>query len=424
MLISFTIGNHLSIKDRRRFSLEASTVREFKETNTFDTSITDLHLLKGAALYGPNASGKSNLLKALGFITRFAKDSAKAFQPNDELPYTPFRLSTETLDKPSFFEIEFIHQKTKYRYSFELTDKEIVSEKLHFQKKIKEYLIFERKGHDIHVGEDFSEANKIKKHTRPNALFLSTAALLNIEWAAPILETFDKFQYIHIRIPSGLSFAEKTGNLLNDPKYRSQISKLLSASKLGFDEVSIEPYTLKADTTDSSTPASSKFFFSEQKINLTLTVHDQFDSKGKAVSKVSFHLEQESDGTKKYFSLIGHIVEALREGKVLVVDEFTSHLHPVLAEQLIRLFHNPKLNKANAQLIIATHNTYLLNEELYRKDQIYFTEKDTLQATMLTNLNDYKDIRQDTKFEKRYIHDRQLCAIPQWNLKDDNFWGE
>ncbi len=422
MLVSFTVGNHLSIKERVKFSLEAASIREFRDTNTFQTTIADLSLLKGAAVYGPNSSGKSNLLKALGFITRFSKDSAKAFQPNDPLPYTPFRLSTETHDQPSFFEIEFIHDNVKYKYSFELNESHIISEELYFQKKVKEYVVFKRKGNFINLADDFHEANKIKKLTRPNALFLSTAALLNVEWAATIIETFDKFRYIHIRIPSGFSYAEKTGNLLNDPKYKRQITKLLAASKLGFDEVDIEPYTLKPDTTDSSLHSASKFFFSEQKINLTLTLHDQFDSAGKAVSKVSFHLEQESDGTKKYFSLIGPIVQVLREGGVLIVDEFTSHLHPVLAEQLIKLFHNPNLNTGNAQLIIATHNTYLLNEELYRKDQIIFTEKNSIQSTKVKSLNEYR-IRQDAKFEKRYIHDRELSPIPNWNLNDEDFWN-
>jgi uncharacterized protein len=426
MLISFAVSNYLSFKDKVVFSMEATSVREFRDTNTFGSPHPEIAVLRGVALYGPNSSGKSNLLKALQFMTRFVLNSAKGMAGTDELPDNRFKLSTTTSKKPSYFKMEFIHDRQVYNYEFEFDNKEIITEQLTFKRKVTEATIFTRKRGKIEIEEKFKSGTKAIEYTRSNALFLSTAALLNVNWAMDLIKAFNKFRFLHIRVPHNTAWVGLTNNLYENQQYRKQIDRLLVGSNLGFNKVTEEVINIQPETSDSR-KSNQSIFFSESKVKLIFTLHDMLDDTGKIKSQVAFSLDEESDGTKKYFSMIGPIVEALAEGIVLIVDEFTSHLHPILAEHLIKLFHNSNINKGNGQLIIATHNTYLLNEELYRKDQIYFTEKDKLFSTKLMRLSDpeiYKDVRQEAKFEKRYIHDRQLGALPQWTVNESNFWSE
>ncbi len=425
MLISFTVGNYLSFKDRMTFSMESSSIREYRDTNTFASPHPEISPLRSAALYGPNSSGKSNLLKAIQFMTKFVLSSAKGIAGTEELPDNRFKLSTSTEKDPSYFNMEFVHNKHIYFYEFEFDNKEIISEQLMYKRKVTDAKIFSRKKNKIQIEEKYKSGSKVIEYTRNNALFLSTAALLNVDWAMELLTAFNKFRFLHIRVPHNM--AGFSHNLYENQKYRKQIDRLLIGSNLGFSKVKEEVINIQPETSDSrkSTPS---IFFSESKIKLIYTLHDQLDETGTIKSQIAFSLEEESDGTKKYFSMIGPIVEALAEGMVLIVDEFTSHLHPILAEHLIKLFHNNAINKGNGQLIIATHNTYLLNEDLFRKDQIYFIEKDKFHSTKLNRLSDpditiFKDVRQETNFEKRYIHDRQLGALPKWSVEESKFWG-
>jgi AAA15 family ATPase/GTPase len=425
MLISFTVGNYLSFNDKMTFSMEATAVREFRDTNTFESVHPDISILRGAALYGPNSSGKSNLLKAIQFMSRFVLNSAKGTTGTEELPDNRFKLSTATSKKPSYFKMEFMHAEQIYIYEFEFDNKEIIAEQLIYKRKVTSAPIFSRKKNKIEVGEKFKSGNKAIEYTRSNALFLSTASLLNVDWAMEIIKAFQKFRFLHIRVPHNMALAGLTSDLFDNKQYRKQIDKLLAGSNLGFNKVTDEVINIQPETSDSR-KGNQSIFFSESKIKLIFTLHDQLDEKGNIKSQIAFSLDEESDGTKKYFSMIGPIVETLAEGTVLIVDEFTSHLHPILAEHLIKLFHNSKINKGNGQLIIATHNTYLLNEDLYRKDQIYFIEKDTFYSTRLKRLSDpeiFKDVRQETNFEKRYIHDRQLGALPKWMVEENKFWN-
>lgn len=426
MLINFTVSNYLSFKEKMVFSMEATSVREFRDTNTFGSPHPEISILRGAALYGPNSSGKSNLLKAIQFMARFVLNSAKGTTGSEELPDNRFKLSTSTVKKPSSFKMEFIHDKHVYIYEFEMDNKEILFEQLVLRRKVTEAKVFSRKKNKIDIEEKFKSGNKAIEYTRNNALFLSTASLLNVDWAMDLIKAFNKFRFLHIRVPHNMAWAGLTSNIYENQQYRKQIDRLLVGSNLGFNKVTEEVINIQPETSDSR-KTNQSIFFSESKIKLIYTLHDQLDDKGEIKSQIAFSLDEESDGTKKYFSMIGPIVEALAEGVVLIVDEFTSHLHPILAEHLIKLFHNSNINKGNGQLIIATHNTYLLNEDLYRKDQIYFIEKDKFYSTKLNRLSDpeiFKEVRQETNFEKRYIHDRQLGALPKWTVNESDFWSE
>ncbi len=422
MLISFTVGNFLSFREKTKFTMKASSVREYRDTHTQKID-EDEFVLKSAALYGPNASGKSNLLKSILFFTRFIRTSAESMKGIEGVPDNRFKLSTSAHKRPSYFMMEFYFEKNIYRYEFEFSNKIIISENLYLKKKVTELLIFKRVEDSIEINQKYDDAEKAIPFTRPNALFLSTAALLNIKWAKELIKAFEKFRYLHIRFLNSMAIAEVTGNYFDNHRYKKQIEKLLVGSNLGFEKISTETINIKPATTDSNILSHHKTLFGENKFKVIFTMHNQLDDKGNIKSQIPFELDEESDGTRKYFSLIGPIVEALAEGMVLIVDEFTSHLHPILAEQLIKLFHNKKMNKGNGQLIIATHNTYLLNEDLYRKDQIYFTEKDKFYSTKLKNLNEFKDIRQNTNFEKRYIHDRELLELPKLTFSENDFWS-
>ena len=424
MLVSFKVKNFLSFKDETTFSLKAASISEHGDENTFRSSVNELKLLRGAALYGANASGKSNLFRAINFVTRFVRSSAKDFQVKEPIPISTFKLSTQTDKEPSTFEIEFILNDTKYRYEFTVDAEIVHHEALHIQKKIKEYKVFERIKSHITIEEKYSDANKIKPLTRSNALFLSTAAMLNIQWASEVIGGFEKFRFLGDNLPPTLQFQnDQTANMLDDPKFHHQLLKLFKAGDLGFDNIVSELISLKPEESSRAFSDSSKKFFFDNKVRIVSTLHNRLDEHGNTANQVAFDLNEESAGTKKYYFLAGPIVEALYFGNVLIVDEFTSRLHPLLAEQIIKLFHSNTINRNNAQLIIVTHNTYLLNEDLYRRDQIFIVRKDDRYSSKITNLYNAK-VRKDATFEKRYLHDRELGGMPNWDLNKDTFWSE
>lgn len=421
MLISFTIKNVFSFKDETAFVLKASSITEHTLDNTFLAPVNEIRILRGAALYGSNASGKSNLFRALNFVIRFVKNSAKESQAKESIPVTNFKLSTQTENQPSSFEIEFINNDTKYRYAFTVDSSLVYSESLYLQKKAKEYLVFTRNKKQIHVEEKYAVANKIKELTRENALFLSTSAMLNVDWASEVIAGFEKFRFFSDPSPNLPFSNDLTSILMEEPEFRPIIMKLLKAGDFGFNDVVSKLLPIKFEDAGIIPDAAQKFFF-DNKVRIVSTIHDRLNEHGIPVGKVSFSMfNEESAGTQKFYNLIGPVVEALYRGHILVVDEFTSKLHPLLAEQIIKLFHSNSINRKNAQLLIVTHNTYLLNENIYRRDQIFITEKDNYFSSKLSNLFEM-EIRKDAVYEKRYIHDQALGGLPNWNLDPNTFW--
>ena len=416
MLLEFTIGNFLSFKEKKTISLEATSIKEHVDTNI--VQLERLQLLKGAVIYGANASGKSNFIKAMSTMRRLVLQSFDS-SSTEELGIKPYLLSTETFDKPSFFEILFLINNKRYRYGFEVDNLSVQSEWLFEAPKKAEKALFIRQGDGIDVSSSFKEAKDLEEKTRENALFLSVIDQFNGPIAKSIMKWFSNFITV-----SGLSherYKNVTFKMLEDEKTKPQLLEFYKKLDLGFDEIDLEKEPL--DTKDFSKVFNEnviKQFLSDlegkTKINIK-TLHKKFNQENEYVSLEKFDMRsQESSGTNKVFNISGPVFDVLQDGGVLIIDELDASLHPLMTLTITKLFNSVELNKHNAQLIFATHDTNLFEYGHYRRDQIYFVEKDAYGASDLYSLVEYKEedgkkIRKDRSFEKDYIQGR-YGAIP------------
>ena len=395
MLLEFTVGNFLSFKEKKTFSLEAASISEYKDNVVQKDKYK---VLRTAVIYGANSSGKSNFIKALEFMINTVRNSSK-LNSTDNLGAKPFLLNDKTENLPSHFEILFTKFGNRYRYGFELDNEKIHDEWLYILKENskKETLYFLRNINGIGVSDVFEEANGFIENTRENGLFLSLLDQLNIELAKEIMRSF-----AYIFIQSGVEHEDSinmTSVVHQNNNYQETIEKLINRLNLGF-----RSFLIESD--------SNKSF--KKRIN---TIHNIFDDNGKKVGEREFKLvENESSGTNKVFDISGHIAFTLSLGLQLFIDELDAKLHPILTKEIIKLFNNPETNPQNAQLVFTTHDTNLLGAQLFRRDQIWFTEKDDCETTDLYSLLEFKDedgntIRKDRSFEKDYIRGR-YGAIP------------
>ncbi len=417
MLVQFTVGNFLSFKDQRTLNLEAKGISELKSNiTTYEKN----KLLKSSVIYGANSSGKSNLIKAFQRMREVVLTSVR-LNDSDELNYSPFLLSTESEDKPTFFEIIFWKDSIRYRYGFEYTGECIINEWLFSgssEKKEKPFFIRTKDG--IGVNEKFKEGEQNESKTNNNRLFISLVAQLGGGISKKVLEFFNSYNVL-----SGLEHNDYTGftmRMLHKNLNGSIESlKLFQKLKLGFKEINAVESDFKPnkipDYIDFKTKTKLIKDLSGTKAISLKTIHNKFDKKGNIVDVVIFDkVLNESEGTNKIIDLSGPIFDTLNLGKILIIDELDAKLHPLITIRIVELFNNPESNPNNAQLIFATHDTNLLGEELFRRDQIWFTEKDEQEQTDLYSLYDFNlpdgsKVRNDSNLERNYIRGR-YGAIP------------
>lgn len=415
MLIEFSIGNYRSFKEKVTFSMVAANIvaknKSLDENNVF-TVDDELRLLKSAAIYGANASGKSNLAKALSFMKWFMVNSSKETQSTEKIGVERFRLSIETETKPSFFEIVFLLNRQKFRYGFEANRDKVISEWLFYVPKKRETKLFERTLNKITFSKTY-KADGIEEKTRHNALFLSVSAQFNVKVAEKILDWLTEKLNVVFGIDDS-KYASYTVNCLLENKNRDEIVKLIKKLDLGIGDIKVEQTEFTVDHLPDGLPDELKkliFESSRGKATSIQTVHQKFDSEEKYLASELFDFEtQESEGTQKVFALAGPLVDTLRNGKVLVIDEFDARLHPLISRTIVELFNSNETNPSKAQLVLMTHDTNLLSNKLFRRDQIWFTEKNRYGATDLYSLVEYQ-VRNDASFESDYIKGK-YGAIP------------
>lgn len=401
MLLEFSVGNFLSFKNKVTFSMVASSLKGHEEDNVF--SLSKMDLLKTAVVYGANASGKSNLFSSMGFMKSFVLNSSKESQSNEKISVQEFKLSSDTINKPSEFEIVFTYEGIPYRYGFIIDTEKVHEEWFYYAPKTKEAKLFERKGQNIVLGPYFDEGKGLDKKTRKNALFLSVVDQFNGEKAKKVMEWFDKFNVI-----SGIRhehYKRFTVDMLEKIEYKREIVQFLKNADVGIGDIST------IELTDEDLPAKMPKELREivLKDRIVSTKHEVFDHNGKVVSFELLDMDKdESEGTKKLFALSGPIIETLKNGETLVIDELDAKLHPLITRFILNLFQAKEKNPKNAQLIFATHDTNILSNRFFRRDQIWFTEKDEYSSTDLYSLAEYrmdneKKVRVDATFEKDYI---------------------
>lgn len=392
MLIQFSVGNFLSFKEQSTLSLVASALKDIQilaEDAIFNIGETDLALLKSATIYGANASGKSNFIKALDFFKWYVINSSKDIQAGERVNVESFRLSSSTAEEPSYFEAIFCNAEYQYRYGFEADENMVHSEWLYQKankKRAKEVELFYRDEDCFNIHSKFIIGKELinKQMVRTNALLLSVAAQFNDAVAVEIVKWLNDTTII-----SG-SNEKNIWDLatirLDDLKMKQRIVDFSRYADLGIENI-------------------------EKVNNAIISMHTQYDDEGNEVKLINFPFKKnESEGTIKYFSLAYPIIDALDNGKRLIIDEFDSKMHPLLTCRIIALFNSKETNPKNAQLIFTTHDTNLLSASIFRRDQIWFTQKDRFGATELYSLAEYK-VRNDASFEKDYLSGK-YGAIP------------
>lgn len=417
MIVEFTVGNFLSFNQKRTLSFVAEGISEMKK-NVF--TLNKHKLLRSAVIYGANSSGKSNLIKALERMQEVVLSSVK-LNDLDELDYSPFLLSVLSENAPTFFEIVFLDKDKKYRYGFEYNQKEIINEWLFEGKNSKNQKpLFLRTQDGIGMTERFEEGIGKESSTNNNRLFISLVAQLGGNISKQILEWFKGYNVL-----SGVDHKDYKGYttlmMLKKTTGCFESLSLFKNLKLGFNdlitnEIEFNPTDLPKEMSKNAKSKIIKELTGKKQVVL-MASHNKFDKKGKIIDVVSWDRdENESEGTNKIIDLSGPIFDTLNLGNLLIIDELDAKLHPLITINIVNLFNNPISNPNNAQLLFATHDTNLLSAELFRRDQIWFVEKDNLEQTDLyslysVNLPDGTKVRNDGNFEKNYIRGR-YGAIP------------
>lgn len=416
MLLDFTVGNYRSFYEKKTFSMHAQKLSEGAKENVFSTKSYDI--LKTLAVYGANSSGKSNLVKALQTMKLCVLISVK-LNPNEALLYEPFLLLKDNT-APTLFEVSFLQDDYCYRYGFSYIQTEIVDEWL-FRKttvRSKEQTLFIRTKEGIAFEDKmFPEGTGLESKVNDNRLFLSLCAQLGGEVSNKVISWFES----DFNVVSGLNNQEYRGfskSLFHQKKEASrEAMNLFKKLKLGFGEISTheEEITIPNDAPKELMALLTKVA-GQKKIEIE-SVHNLYNKKGASCGSVRFSFdEKESSGTRKLFDMSGPIFDTLEKGAVLVIDELDAKMHPLISQEIIRLFNNPEKNPQNAQLIFTTHDTHLLSTKMLRRDQVWFTEKNDAEQTDLYCLIDIvlpdgTKPRNDASYEKNYIAGR-YGAIP------------
>jgi len=406
MLIDFKVKNYRSIKDEQDLNMLSTKQKEHIDTHTFTSNAYSMSLLKTAAIYGANAAGKSNFIKALKAMQEIVVHSATQYQRGVILPVKPFIFDALSKDEPTEFEVHFIANNIRYQYGFSVTQERVVEEWLIAYPKGRPQNWFARvlntetiaPSYDWQFGEKFTGQKQLwQESTRDNALFLSTAVHLNSELLNPVYDWFDKI--LRITGVGGWN-PETTISMCQDNTYKKDILQFLQIADMDIEDIEIEDKSAEYSKKQQSgllsafvNPISVKMFHKDNSGN-----------------KIPLDLKEESDGTQKLFAFIGPWLDSLENGHVLLIDELHDNFHPLMVKFLVGLFHSKITNKSNAQLIFTTHETSILSQDVFRRDQIWFCEKKD-KATELYSLVEFKPKKGVTDLEKAYLSGR-YGALP------------
>jgi len=416
MLIEFNVTNYRSFLTTQSLTLAANTATELQEENTFSSPASNLpRLLRSAVVYGPNAAGKSNLIRAISFMKRFVLSSAKESQEGEKIDVTPFLFSGGKRRKPSEFEALFIQDGVRYQYGFAVNSERVTGEWLFAYPEGRSQKWFER-NYDPETQKDawyfgprFTGRRKVwQEATRSNALFLSTAIQLNNEQLKPVFNWFDKTLVV---LGEGESIAPafSTGEC-EEKERKKKILEFMNAADLSITDISLEKKEFFMEDLPPDMPQNIKEEISKELEGKKLTrLFFMHPSSGNG-ENVALEFTEESAGTRKLFALAGPWLDVLENGLVLFLDEMDTSLHPHLIRFLLNLLHSPETNRYNAQLVFTTHDTTILDQTFMRRDQVWFVEKDEVNSTRLYPLSDYKP-RKGEALQKGYLYGR-YGALP------------
>lgn len=401
MLIEFAIQNFKSFKELQVFSLEASKEKELDSNLLRVVHTAGNHrVVKTKAIYGANASGKSNLILGLVAMWKIVNNNLKYDDVFQNFVY-PYRLDNELRKEPSYFQIIFTHEDKRFRYGFEV-DKEKIHREWLYLKREKEVMLFEREGIKItELNETTFKEGKILrqgvKMFTEQTLVISILDQLSGPVSTIVKECLNGKIIISPNLPSphrfiNQWFMQTLHHFENDNHFKEWTVKLL--------------HEIDGSITNSKIQETVHANGQVEKEPVIIRTIDQTD--------VSFMLEtEEASGTKKIFDFASIIYRSIKQGKTLIIDEMDALLHPKLTKKIIELFQSPDAHQ-EAQLIFATHDTNLMDHTLLRRDQITFLEKSAQGDSEIFDLSDIKGVRAKDFFEKNYLKGN-YGALPTLN---------
>ena len=399
MLIRFSFKNFKSFKNENCLDMEATSLKEHE----YNVAVVDNNeYLKVSAIYGANASGKTNVLQAFDYMKKriLVSDDSKKNSPIDEENVYSFMINND----PISLEVELLAKNNKiYKYGFDVLKDKIISEWLLEKRVNKFYSIFERDNNNVSM-----KPNKIANlvNIDEKTLFLNIYSKIdrNNEDFNNVYDWFVNSTYLDLGNPNFERFINNRVSLkiLIDKNYKRELLRFIKTFDSGIVGIRTTPDSIEAVKNN----------------NGIIDIEVIHKSENGELKALPFYLE--SNGTRKMFHLFDYFMEALKNGMVLFVDELDAKLHPLLTRYIINLFHNSETNKGNGQLIYSTHDTVNLNKETFRRDEIWFAEKDKDGISEIYALSDYileednntgKKIRNDATYNKDYLTGR-YGAIP------------
>ncbi len=409
MLVEFSVENFRSIKNEACLSLVASPDDKGSQSHlvtpeTKKKTNSPTQLLCSAAIYGANAAGKTNLLRALSTMRTIVVDSKRDL---DSIPVTPFLFDSTSRDKPSTFEVICLVNGVRYQYGFSATAEQVTDEWLYAAPRGRIQLWYQRSKDHWKLGNNLSGNREVwRRATRSDALFLTTAISLNNEQLRPLYDWFKKTLCVTTAGIWGRGFT--ISKVRNNEK--SELITFLQAADLGINDLRLSEQEFKPDMVPANVPENIREQIIQDNIGRKIrgiwVGHDVGETK-----TTELELSEESGGTKKIFALAGQWLDTLRNGHVLVVDELHENLHPNLVRFLVKQFHDPKVNTNGAQLIFSTYDTSILSQEVFRRDQIWFCERNRGQETRLFPLTDFHARKGIDNLERGYLSGR-YGAVP------------
>jgi uncharacterized protein len=426
VLRSFRLGNHRSFHDEQELLLMPA--REKGRV-----------ALPVAAIYGANASGKSNLLDGLRFMSAAVRDSFAVWSPDEGIPRRPFKLAPDARGKPSIFVAEFVDEGVRYTYGFEIDNDRVLAEWLYSYPARRKRVLFERDGDAVKFGSTIDSAHGklevLEGLLRPNALFLSLAAQSNLGFLLPAYRWFTSRLVFRLDTEASVDEVSVGDFIVRNPALHDRLVELLRAADFGISGVFVgrrRPAAARWDSEQKSLfdvgevmqPPNltqfaephllSAFFFGEAAEATPRARSDRRIRLSHGDSAL-FELADESAGTKSWLGLLPIVLELLRGGGTLVIDEIDASLHSLLTIRLVALFNSLETNPGGGQLIFTTHDATLLHpplaEEVLDRDEVWFVEKGEEGASVLYPLTDFKP-RAEDNLERRYLAGR-YGAVPE-----------
>ena len=418
MIIDFSVKNFRSFQAEQRLSFVASNYDKDLPGNVIELALPGLEgvkLLKALAIYGANAAGKSNVLKAMMFLDYFVESSATGLDEGDPTGVEPFVLCPECPKQPSEFGLRFVVEGIRYHFALVVDRERVLYESLSAFPEGVERVWYERSWNEEtatydwspHRPTGFKRDPAIVGYTRQNALFLSTAAKWNNAQLAPVYRWFkQRLQFLRLNADFPSLGPDFTGAyMLKGPNERNQVVQLLRHGDFGILSAESRAHDIRREDIPADIPDKMAAELLKKKRLEVVLGH-----RGAEGQEFPLAWGEESSGTQKLFSLAGPWLEILKHGHVAGIDEIESSMHPAMVVALLRLILDPEQNPKNAQIVFTTHNPLLLDPTLLRRDQVWFADKDDEGATHLYPLSDYKP-RKGESLVRGYLAGR-YGAVP------------